>query len=333
MQFDVTPNTRYVFVGGSHAGRLASALRESGAEVADASVPGWKISEESVETSIELLKEILEEHWAGETVILYQLFDNTTFFSIGTDGSATLPRKSWTDGLYHVEGALGLLDRDAFKVYFSTAVPLLRAGGMCKKLIISPMMRYAAENCCANPAHCTNRGGNLNAVLSEGLATIETWIDDQCYLKRIRNFHVINPNLLITPDGISKSDTKTFKMYWKAGPVHMTALGYEKLSKSIVEELASAEFKRAESNTASAGAQPKQPPRGRGHGRRAGRGRIDLTTQRQKWITNSDTVAHRNYDTPNRGQERGRQGHWRGRGHFSRGGGYYGKKYSPYTKK
>jgi hypothetical protein len=80
MQFDATPNTRYVFVGGSHAGRLASALRESGAEVADASVPGWKISEESVETSIELLKEILEEHWAGDTVILYQLFDNTTFF-------------------------------------------------------------------------------------------------------------------------------------------------------------------------------------------------------------------------------------------------------------
>jgi hypothetical protein len=72
-------------------------------------------------------------------------------------------------------------------------------------------MRYAAENCCANPAHCTNRGGNLNAVLSEGLATIETWIDDQCYLKRIRNFHVINPNLLITPDASQKVTPKLLR--------------------------------------------------------------------------------------------------------------------------
>jgi MoaA/NifB/PqqE/SkfB family radical SAM enzyme len=35
-----TVNTRYVVIGASHAGRLASALKEMGSEVADLSVPG-----------------------------------------------------------------------------------------------------------------------------------------------------------------------------------------------------------------------------------------------------------------------------------------------------
>jgi hypothetical protein len=191
---NISSSTRYIFVGASHASRLASALREAGAEVADISVPGWTISEANVESSAALLREILDEKWEGDTVIMYQLFDNTTFYCVSADGSAVLPKKSREDGKYHIVGALSLVDRDTFKQLFSVAVSLLRAGGQHKKVIITPLMRYAAENCCDDPAHCTNRGGNLNTILSEGLSTIETWIDDQVYLKRVRNFHVVNPN-------------------------------------------------------------------------------------------------------------------------------------------
>jgi hypothetical protein len=126
-----------------------------------------------VETSAALLREILDENWDGETVIVYQLFENSAFYAIGTDGSATLPKKSPGDGLYHVEGALGLVDRTNFKLQFSTAVPLLQAWGNHKKVILSPLMRYAAENCCENPDHCINRGSNLNTVLSEGLSVLK----------------------------------------------------------------------------------------------------------------------------------------------------------------
>jgi hypothetical protein len=60
-------------------------------------------------------------------------------------------------------------------------------------------------------------------------SVLETWIDDQAFLKRIRNFHVVNPNDVITPDGLTKKDTRAFKMYWRSVLVHMTSVGYEKL--------------------------------------------------------------------------------------------------------
>jgi hypothetical protein len=38
---DILTGTHFILVGASHASRLAGALRELGAEVADLSVPGW----------------------------------------------------------------------------------------------------------------------------------------------------------------------------------------------------------------------------------------------------------------------------------------------------
>jgi hypothetical protein len=213
--------TRIILVGASHASRLAGALRETGTEIADLSVLGWKISDDNVESSISLLREVVEEEWDGETIVLYELFDNSCYYSIGTDGSATLPTKSSTDNRYHITGALGMVDRDTFKQLFSAVVPLLRAGGQHKKVILSPLMRYAVESCCDNAGHCVNRGPALNKVLSEGLDSLHTWIDHQSYLKRIRNFIVVNPNLIIAPDSVNKMETKTFKLYWKSGAIHI----------------------------------------------------------------------------------------------------------------
>jgi hypothetical protein len=84
---------RFVVIGASHASRLASALRETGAEVADLAVPGWKISGENVEAMSALLREVLEEEWTGETIVIYQLFDNSSYFGISADGTASLPVK------------------------------------------------------------------------------------------------------------------------------------------------------------------------------------------------------------------------------------------------
>jgi hypothetical protein len=148
-----------------------------------------KSTSPSVEANISLLKEVLEEEWTGDKipVVVYQLFDNSSFFGISADGTASLPVRG-TDGKYHVEGALGMIDRENFKQLFSMSVPLLRAGGQNKKVLVSPLGRYALESCCDDASHCSNRGGGLTQVLTEGLSNLETWVDDQAYLKRIRNF-------------------------------------------------------------------------------------------------------------------------------------------------
>jgi hypothetical protein len=84
------------------------------------------------------------------------------------------------------------------------------------------------ESCCDDASHCSNRGGGLTQVLTEGLSNLETWTDDQAYLKRIRNFLTFNPNDFFSPDEdpITKRDAKIYKQCWKAGPVHMTQFGY-----------------------------------------------------------------------------------------------------------
>jgi hypothetical protein len=111
----------------------------------------------------------------------------------------------------------------------------------------------------------------------------------------------------------------------------MTSVGYEKLVRGIVEEVSNAIFKRAEAPASTQ--QQQRPPITRGRAR--GRGSVDLSTRRQGWITNSDTVAHRSYqdNISSTNQNRGQRGHWRGRGHFSRAKSYFGKKYTPCGKK
>jgi hypothetical protein len=202
-------DTKYIIIGASHAGRLASALRDAGTEVADISEPGWKISADSVASMSDLLREVLEEEWDGEIVIAYQLFDNSSYIGVSTDCTDSLPVKG-PHGRYHIIGALGMIDREKFKQLFSMAVPLLGAGGQNKKVLVSPLCRYALENCYEDPSHCTNRGGGLKEAMVAGLANLETWTDDQAYLKRIWNFLVFNPNDFLSPDDapVTKRDTR-----------------------------------------------------------------------------------------------------------------------------
>jgi hypothetical protein len=56
--------------------------------VADLSVLGWKISRASVDSGCTLLKEVLEELWEGDTVVIYQMVDNTTYYAVMEDGTA-----------------------------------------------------------------------------------------------------------------------------------------------------------------------------------------------------------------------------------------------------
>jgi hypothetical protein len=92
----------------------------------------------------------LEEEWDGDTVVIYHLWDNLCYYAIDAMGSAFLPKKGAADGKYHIPGALDFADRDEFTQPVSFALPLLRAGGQHTKVLLTPLMRYAMENCCEN---------------------------------------------------------------------------------------------------------------------------------------------------------------------------------------
>jgi hypothetical protein len=91
---DECKQPRFIICGASHGSRLANALDDADAKVADLSVPGWRPTESNVERMTEQLLEELEEPWEGTTYIVYQLSDNGCYLSVSTDGTTSLPVKS-----------------------------------------------------------------------------------------------------------------------------------------------------------------------------------------------------------------------------------------------
>jgi hypothetical protein len=156
------------------------------------------------------------------------IYDNYVFTSIDSEGNFIPAQKLPRSSKYHVAGDLVMPDRDYFKKLFNKSVPMLRAGGDAKKLILSPLLRYIHAPCCDDSTHLTNYG-KYAAAMGSGLADIKQWLKDLVFGKRIRNFRVMCSNSAIgldeEDDVISKRQAKA--LYGK-DPVHLSPVGYKK---------------------------------------------------------------------------------------------------------
>ncbi len=144
---------RVVLVGGSHSSRLMDELDETCLEVMDISVRGW--TEASVEEKLKELAEIVSSTKQAKTTVVYQLYDNCSYMVKRSDGARGLPEKG-PDVKYHVDGRLEVGTRGEAKRMVSTSIPLLRAGGQCRKVILTPSGRYKYFPCCSIRGHCSN---------------------------------------------------------------------------------------------------------------------------------------------------------------------------------
>jgi hypothetical protein len=223
-------NLRYIIIGGSHASRLADCMDDQDIKVVDLTMPGWLITEKSIDKAVTDLVKVLEEDTELETVIIYHLFDNNVYFSVQPDGTMALPVKR--DGKYHVIGDLGMADRTIIKALFSTASPLLRAGGENKKILFSPLLRYATGACCSNKAHVTNL---RTAGQGERLADIAKWLKDIAFFKRIRNFRILDPLKHLLQEDKFTAAAKRITRYWGSDPVHMSREGYQLLASAAAK--------------------------------------------------------------------------------------------------
>jgi hypothetical protein len=142
-----------------------------------------------------------------------------------------------------------LVDRGTFKSVFRLSVPLLRAGADCEKIIISPLLRLMKKGCCEDAGHVTNRRDKQLVVdIGEGLANVRTWIKELTFGKRIRNFKVLCPMMLLESDSEDLVEAAMrIKPYSSADPVHMTNEGYKFLTVSLLETISSVTFTRSTS--------------------------------------------------------------------------------------
>jgi hypothetical protein len=142
---------KLIFVGGSHAYRLAAAADNLGIDTENLAVPGFRVSDKSIENIVDLLSDTLMS-CDKRVVIVYHLYDNNVLLSCKDDGSKSLPVK--IDNTYHVEGRLVFADHHCMKHLVNLSVPVLRAGGDHEKIILSPLLRYL-KPCCRDKSHIT----------------------------------------------------------------------------------------------------------------------------------------------------------------------------------
>ncbi len=179
--------------GSSHASRLAGPLTDTYLKVVDISVPGFRISEKSVQLMVEDLTSALADLDDSKTVVLIQPFDNSIFFSCNSHGEKNLTKKG-KDGKYHVEGELKLISKEDMKEIFLLLLPLIKAARGKKIIIMGPMPRYLLARCCASLSHLTNRAGEeyIDQMI-QAIRDVYAWINNTIFMRRIKGVKVFNP--------------------------------------------------------------------------------------------------------------------------------------------
>jgi hypothetical protein len=182
---------RVVMVGGSHSSRLTDELEETCLEVMDISVRGWRLTDASVKEKAKDLADIVSTMDESRTTIVFQLFNNMSYYVKKPDGNRSLPGMG-TDGKYHVDGKLEIANREEVKRLVSTSIPLLRAGGKCRKVILTPSGRYRYSPCCNVRWHCSNmKDSNYGRWMEDKLAEIRGIVRDYVRMRNIKRASVL----------------------------------------------------------------------------------------------------------------------------------------------
>jgi hypothetical protein len=147
---------KLVFVGSSHASRLAAAAEKLSIASSVVTLGSGRITTTAVEEAAKKLKEELASS-VCTVVVVFTIYDNNAFFGVSDDGSKSLPvRGDGGECRYYVPGKLEVADHSVVKPLVNLSIPLLRAAGEKEKIILSPLPRYILP-CCQNEKHITNR--------------------------------------------------------------------------------------------------------------------------------------------------------------------------------
>ncbi len=220
---------------------------------------GWRLSDASVEEKAKELADIVSTTDESRTTIVYQLLDNMSYYVKKPDGNRNLPGKG-TDRKYHVDGKLEIANREEVKRLVSTSNPLLRAGGKCRKVILTPSGEYRYTPYCNVRGHCSNmKNSNYGRWIEGKLAEMRGIVRDYVRIKNIKRASVLEFGQLIMPPA-GQSSYLHEEEIWGEDPVHYTAKGYS-LAAAGLETLVyekRGEEKEAEDN---GGQVPSKKPR------------------------------------------------------------------------
>ena len=211
----------YAVIGGSHAGRLATAMGGLGCAVDRITSSGWKITSDNVTAVLERLDELP----GTPDMIVLQLLDNSSYYCLGEDGTLSHPTLL-ADKKHHVLGQLKVANKDQVKALLKLISPILLYKPHIEKILVSCMPRYTFTSCCNSSAHnigLSERGAA--DVVSTDLVAMKRQMRSFIFTEKVQNVSILDPNLVM--------DTLTSADYMD--PVHLTVAGYEKLAVRVVQ--------------------------------------------------------------------------------------------------
>jgi hypothetical protein len=130
-----------VLVGASHAARLIDHLESANLAVVDSTMPGFRITEQSItELSADLAERVADLD-PENSVVLIQLLDNSVYECLTEQGNKVLPKRGG-DGKFHAPGCLKVIGKDSLRELFMKMQPVFKTVKNFSVVVLSPLPRY-----------------------------------------------------------------------------------------------------------------------------------------------------------------------------------------------
>ena len=231
---EVIRSKTIIIGGGSHAGRIAEAIRSTHPEVVDLSMSGWLLSENTASELASDISDALDDEEVEDPIVVLQIFDNALYK--GTlNGEIADPVKQ--QGRYHILGNLQILTGHELKLLFETAMPILRAARGARIILIGPLPRYVVGRCCSDSSHLTNYDEeDYVKYISNSLKEVGVQLKNMLQTRRIKSAKLVNPAVLMGLRTTPRPSPDKMIEIWGLDPVHANKEGYSNIARCVLEE-------------------------------------------------------------------------------------------------
>ena len=148
-------DTKYLICGASHASRLADAFVATGKKVINLTKKGWRANKESCAEMALDIRQALGEATGSRIVVILQLLDNTSFYSMASEGELLVCEKE-NDGYYHVSGDLVVAPREVTNQTLRSVLQVVTELKGLQTVFLTPLPRYFVVPCCEREHHCAS---------------------------------------------------------------------------------------------------------------------------------------------------------------------------------
>ncbi len=248
-----------VFAGGSHSSRVIDHFHSDDIKVLDATVPGFRLTERFAQAMEGDLFEILKELPDDNTVVVFQVFDNSVYYGSREEGEKLVSQKG-SDKRYHVNGALRIVKKSEFRELFTKALECLKKAKGKMIVLWVPLPRYLFEKCCTDPLHITNKGEEgYERAMRDILEEMASWMANLADMRRIKDVIIYSP---MVPLGLldDEADEEHILRLWGPDPVHPTDEAYEAIAVHLRDTIVSVMEEMKMKNAGTPDGQAPPPP-------------------------------------------------------------------------